>query len=182
MCEVLFPGPEHEGNSHGLSLAFRVTRSPKAFIKALGQSHYVAQLASNSAVLWSSCGSLASLGCVDRASQKLASCSSVPLFLQEWWVSTVRPAPKLSFRDSTFVVVLAWVFNFMYMGTLPKCMSVHHVCTYKGQKEGTRSLRREITDKCGCLESKSSVRGTHNPLSSPSPAHSFWLFCWSLTI
>lgn len=32
-------------------------------------------------------------------------------------------------------------------------MSLHHVCTYSGQKEDTRSLTAESTDKCDCLES-----------------------------
>lgn len=45
-----------------------------------------------------------------------------------------------------FLISFIWVF-------LRKCMSLHHMCTYSGQKEDTRSLRAEIADKCGCLES-----------------------------
>jgi hypothetical protein len=101
-------------------------------------------------------GSLASLGSVDRANQKLASPLQYHHASRNSGYVPSGSAPKLSFGDSTFVVVLVWVFNFMSMGILPKCMSVHHGCTYRGQKEGTRSLIMEITDKCGCLESNPS--------------------------
>lgn len=43
-------------------------------------------------------------------------------------------------------------FNFVYMGVLPVCMSVYHVCVHGSQKRLLDSLGLELKIVVSCLE------------------------------
>lgn len=53
--------------------------------------------------------------------------------------TTMPPGSALVLNCPSGIPVLVQVFNFMYMGILPKCVSVHHVCTY-------REARKKVPD------------------------------------